>query len=290
VVGTAQDFAGSIAVASFEVTVVDTTPPVFGAIPDVISEATSAAGANVTLSATAHDIVDGDIAATLSPASGSTFALGTTSVTATATDSSGNTASKQFNVTVQDTTPPTLTLPGNLVFEATSAAGAVATFTTSAYDLVSGNVTVTSSPASGSTFALGTTTVNASAQDAVGNTATGSFTVTVRDTTAPVITAITATPAVIWPPNKNMVAVQLTAYANDAVGVQSLSIESVDCNETIAPSAVQITGPLTLKLLADRDGNGTGRVYTIHVVARDSAGNTSTQSVTVTVPHDNRKT
>src|SRR4030095_4687288 len=101
--------------------------------------------------------------------SGSTFALGTTAVTATATDAAGNTATRTFNVTVRDTTKPVLTVPANQTLEATSAAGAAATFTAAAADIVSGNLPVTFSLPSGSTFPLGTTTVTAPATDAGGN-------------------------------------------------------------------------------------------------------------------------
>jgi hypothetical protein len=49
----------------------------------------------------------------------------------------------------------------------------------------------------------------------------------------------------------------------------------------------QITGPHTVKLLAERNGNGHGRVYSITIQAQDAAGNVSlTKVVTVTVPHD----
>jgi hypothetical protein len=64
----------------------------------------------------------------------------------------------------------------------------VVNYLTSASDVVSGPAATTSVPASGSTFGLGTTTVNVSATDAGGNVGTGSFTVTVVDTTVPVIT------------------------------------------------------------------------------------------------------
>lgn len=58
--------------------------------------------------------------------------------------------------------------------EATSAAGAVATFgaATTATDLVDGAVSVVFSPASGSTFPLGATTVTVTAIDAAGNPST----------------------------------------------------------------------------------------------------------------------
>jgi hypothetical protein len=45
-----------------------------------------------------------------------------------------------------------------------------------------------------------------------------------------------------------------------------------------------ITGPLTVNLRAERSGVGSGRTYTIQVEGRDSAGNTTLQAVTVSVP------
>jgi glucuronoarabinoxylan endo-1,4-beta-xylanase len=82
-------------------------------------------------------------------------------------------------VNVQDLTPPAITVPSNLTVEATSAAGAVMTFSTSAVDTVDGPLPTTNTPASGSTFPLGTTTVTTSATDAAGNSASQTFTVTV---------------------------------------------------------------------------------------------------------------
>jgi hypothetical protein len=107
----------------------------------------------------------------------------TTRVTWTATDDYGNTAQRSANLTVVDTRPPVLTLPSDITTGAT-----VVTYDATANDYVSGVVPVTCSPASGSAFPAGKTTVNCSAADASGNTATGSFTVNVNDSTPPVIT------------------------------------------------------------------------------------------------------
>jgi hypothetical protein len=96
------------------------------------------------------------------------------------TDSSGLTASGSFTVTVADTTPPSLNLPGGITAEATGAAGAAVSYTATATDLVDGSVPVSCTPASGSAFPAGTTTVSCAASDAHGNAATGSFTVTVN--------------------------------------------------------------------------------------------------------------
>ncbi len=182
---TATDAAGNTASGSFTVTVGDTTAPTLTLPPNLTREATGPSGAPVTFTATAVDAVSGAVAVTCTPASGSTFPLGTTTVTCTATDAAGNTAAGSFTVTVGDTTAPILTLPPNLTREATGPSGAPVTFTATAVDAVSGAVAVTCTPASGSTFPLGTTTVTCTATDAAGNTAAGSFTITVTPAGAP---------------------------------------------------------------------------------------------------------
>ncbi|MHB8860109.1 MAG: HYR domain-containing protein, partial [Thermoleophilia bacterium] len=96
----------------------DTTPPVITIPGPVTAEATGPAGAAVSYTATATDLVDGSVATSCSPASGSTFALGVTAVSCTATDSHANTASAGFNVTVADTTAPVITVPAPVTAEA----------------------------------------------------------------------------------------------------------------------------------------------------------------------------
>ena len=84
-------------------------------------------------------------------------------------------------------TPPVLSLPANITSEAVGPAGAVVTFTATAVDDVDGPVAVSCEPASGATFALGATSVSCTATDAAGSVASGTFTVTVVDTTPPVL-------------------------------------------------------------------------------------------------------
>jgi Tol biopolymer transport system component len=82
-----------------------------------------------------------------------------------------------------ETTAPTLTLPSNIVTDLplnSTDTSKVINFTVSATDNCDPNPTVTAVPPSGSAFPVGTTIVNVTATDASGNTATGSFTVTVQ--------------------------------------------------------------------------------------------------------------
>jgi hypothetical protein len=110
-----------------------------------------------------------------SPASGSLFAVGTTTVTCS--DQGGSSCS--FTVTVNDTQPPTITCPANTQAGSTDGNPVAVSYPNpSALDNCPG-VTSMCAPASGSLFSVGTTTVTCTATDAAGNTASCSFTVTV---------------------------------------------------------------------------------------------------------------
>src|SRR2546428_10536371 len=94
---------------------------------DIEAEAMNSSGTRVTYTVTALDNVDGPLIPVCSPASGSTFALGPTTVSCTATDSSGTSASGFFTLTGRATTPPGFTLPPNLLADATRAIRAIPT-------------------------------------------------------------------------------------------------------------------------------------------------------------------
>jgi hypothetical protein len=178
--------------------VCDSTPPTISNTPKDIpcQEATSAAGAVVSyIHPTATDLVDGAVTVTCVLAPGSTFPIGISIVVCTANDSYGNRASTSFTVLVCDRTAPVISgTPANMPCqEATSSAGAVVTYSTpSASDIVDGAVTVTCVKASGSTFALGTNTVVCTATDAVGNSASTSFTILVRDNSCSCLLLVSA--------------------------------------------------------------------------------------------------
>lgn len=108
------------------------------------------------------------------------YPVGVTTITWTATDAAGNTASATQTVTVLDVEAPVFGLEAlsSHTYDATSPSGAVVTYAVNATD----NVAVTSllcAPASGSVFPIGSTPVNCTASDAAGNTSSKSFSVTV---------------------------------------------------------------------------------------------------------------
>ncbi len=78
-----------------------------------------------------------------------------------------------------DTIPPVLSLPSNIVVNATSPSGAVVTYSATATDDQDPNPTFYCSPHSGDLFPIGFNTVTCTATDASGNSASGSFQVTV---------------------------------------------------------------------------------------------------------------
>lgn len=145
---------------------------------------------------------------------------------------------------------------------------------------------------------LGVNTLAVTATDSVGNVSTCSATITVVDTTPPVIVSVSVSPAVLWPPNHKMIPVHVSAVVTDACGATTWEIVSVSSSQAVdARGSGQtspdwtITGDETVMLRAERSGNmKVARVYTITVQATDASGNQSTPStVTVTVAHDKGK-
>ena len=97
---TAKDAHGNAATpTTFVVRVVDTTPPTL-TLPSPVVTATSLAGAVVTYTVTASDLVDGPVAVSCTPPSGSAFVIGETTVTCTAADQRGIRSTQSFVVTV----------------------------------------------------------------------------------------------------------------------------------------------------------------------------------------------
>ncbi len=90
----------------------DVTPPEITVPQDITAEATGPSGASVSYSVTITDDLDPAPTLSCTPASGSIFGLGSTTVVCDGADEAGNTASAQFLVSVVDTTPPVITVLG----------------------------------------------------------------------------------------------------------------------------------------------------------------------------------
>lgn len=159
----------------------------------------------------------------------------------------------------QDFVPPALFLPANITVEAQGAFGAVVTFVASGHDAATGPVAVTCDHLSGATFALGTTTVSCSAADRHDNTASGSFTITVEDTTAPTINI--AAPSGTYTIGQ---AVNAAYACADLVGV-------IDCIGD-APNGGAVN-------------TAAAGTHTFTVNARDAAGNSSFAASTYQVTY-----
>jgi hypothetical protein len=270
---TATDAAGNDTTGTFTVSVVDTTPPVLTVPDDMTVEADGPSGTVVTYSASAVDLVDGSVPALCDVPSGSTFPLGSTLVTCTATDDEANTSSASFTVTVADDTPPHVAVPPDPTVEATGPSGAIVTYTASASDVVDGTVPVTCAPASGSTFAVGDTAVTCSATDAEGNTGSASFTVHVVDTTAPVLTGDGVTAEATGPSGAP---VSFTVTATDVVD----GAVPVTCTP---PSGSTFPLGTTMVACEATDAHGNTGTTTLPVTVEDTTAPALTLPANMTV-------
>jgi hypothetical protein len=141
---------------------------------------------------------------------------------------------------------------------------------------------------------VGTHVIRMIADDGFGGVRVDEVVIEVVDTTPPEIHSATATPSTLWPPNHAMRAAVITVDVTDICDANpTCSIVSVASNEPTngvgdgnTESDWEITGPLTLKVRAERSGAGAGRSYTITIRCTDVSGNAATTTVVITVAHD----
>ena len=167
----------------------NTTPPTITAPADITEECNTANGAAGVDLGTPTVSDDTDPNPTVTSDAPATFPLGSTTVTYTATDSSGNSASDTQTVTVEDTSPPSITAPPDIMVEANTQGGAtgVNIGIATASDICDPSLTITNDAPS--VFPLGDTSVRWTATDTAGNSATATQLVTVVDNTPPDVTA-----------------------------------------------------------------------------------------------------
>jgi len=257
---TVDDGHSNTATASVMITVQDTTPPstMITSHPNSVTNNNSASFAFsgndlVTPSASLTFQCSLDNAAYSPCASPQTYASladGVHSFSVRAIDAAHNTdpTGAMFMWTV-DTVPPVLTLPADITTQASSPAGAVVSFSATANDAVAGAVAVTCNPPSGSTFPIGMTTVNCSASDTAGNTAMGSFHVTV--------TRISQTISFTTLPNHTYGDADFGVSASSSSGLAVSFTAGATDNCTISSNMVHITGAGSCTVTAHQAGNAT---------------------------------
>lgn len=112
------------------------------------------------------------------------------------------------------------------------------------------------------------------------------------DTEPPVIVALSASPAELWPPNHTLRNVTVTAVLRDdrdpaptyrIVDVSSNQPANGSGDGDASPDWI-LSGDHNVQLRAERFGNLGDRVYTLTIEAADNAGNKATTAVTVKVP------
>ncbi len=245
----------------------DTTPPTVKVPNDITTTATTANGAAVSFATSATDDVDGSVPVTCDHNSGDTFAVGTTTVSCSATDKSNNVGHGSFKVVVNDP-GVTWSQVADLTAEATGPKGAAVPYTApTAVDPAKGPLVPSCGPASGSTFALGATAVTCNA----GGSSTA-FKVKVVDTTKPTLSS----------PGS----ITVTGTDPSGVGAGTAAIKSfldlkardlVDPHPTVKNDAPNVFGYGTTKVrftATDHSGNSTSATGSVTVVHQSaSTGN-----------------
>lgn len=188
---------------SFNVTVVDSAPPTISCPAPVTKNApagdcsASVPAADLGTPTTTGTGVDVNAVRSDGLPLDSDFPAGVTTITYTATDAAGRTAtcSQAVTINVNDTTPPTITAPADLHLTTGSDANSCGRVvgegelgTADADDNCTVHVTRAGVPA-GNFFPVGTTTITYTATDGAGNTATATQKVIVTETTPPIIFA-----------------------------------------------------------------------------------------------------
>ena len=126
---------------------------------------------------------DPDPTPSCDPVAGTLLALGANPVTCSVTDGGGRSASGTFDVTVQDTTVPTLTgMPGDrsLTIDDPNGTTTLTYGAPTAADIADADPAVACLPASGTPIGAGTTKVTCTATDHSHNSSSASFNVSVR--------------------------------------------------------------------------------------------------------------
>ena len=285
------DVSGNADSCTFSVTASDTTPPsiscpsnvvvaadagclrnVFGIAPTSVSDNCSS---DTTYTMTGATTVSGS-----GDASSTAFNLGVTTLQYKSEDAAGNADSCSFTITVNDSTPPSISCPANVVLAANASCQAASGThaPTSVSDNCSSDTTWTMTGATtglgsgtfgGQTLNAGVTTITYTSTDGASNSANCAFTITVNDSTPPVITC---------PSNPTA-----NAGASCTANVGPINPASVSDNCGSSDTTWTMTGATTG--LGSGSFSGTLNLgnTTVQFKSTDLAGNSDSCSFTVTL-------
>ncbi len=274
---TATDAAGNMADCSFDVSIIDVTPPIITtcAPDDVLladgnCEATLPNYTGLVVFSDNCDAV-GDIKITQVPADGVVINSDTT-VYIIIEDLSGNKDSCSFMVAFDDNTSPTITCPTNIsVGTESDICTAVVTWTTIVSDNCDPDPMMTCVPPSGTVFPVGDSTVTCTVEDLSGNTNMCQFLVTVSDNQTPTLVC----------PSDTMFLVTIAII--DTV-VNNISLVSSADNCGIDTTYYHLTGATTGEGADDASGAAFAPGTTlVTYYVEDAAGNIDSCSFNVII-------
>ncbi len=269
---TVRDIYGNIGTSTATVTVIDTTLPTIVA-PAAIATTTNAGCTRTGLALGTPVTTDNCAVTSVTNNAPVAFPLGSTTVTWTVVDGSGNTATATLVVTVTDNIVPTITAPAAVT--ASTNDGCYAVNVALGTPVTADNCSVASvtnnAPAF---FPLGNTTVTWTVVDGSGNRATATQVVTIQDTTLPTIVAPIAINT-----TTNVGCTRTGLVLGNPVALDNCSVASVTNN---APVAFPIGSTTVTWTVVDGSGN-TATATQVVTVTDITAPTVITRNITVSL-------
>jgi ELWxxDGT repeat protein len=265
----AHDGAGNFsAPCSFNITVQDKTPPHLVCPGPVVQEATGPKTQSFFFVA-ASDAVTSKLALDYhGHPPGSDFEPGPTPVKVTVIDEALNTAECNFQVIVDDTVPPRITCPLDIVQEATSADPIPVSYTYQVEDVGTPEPELITEHPSGSDFSVGETEVTLTARDKAGREGSCTFLVKIADKQPPTLTCPKPKPVAATQPGG--AEVDFEAVPADNLGAELVNVEYSQSPKTLFP----VGETLVTATATDKGNNSVSCTFTVTVseyIASDGA-------------------
>jgi len=255
IIYTATDGSGNTATCEQIITVEDNEDPTIICPADLTVD-TDLGSCEATDISLGSSVSDDNCSVVVTNDATEPYSLGATSIIYTATDGSGNTATCEQTITVEDNEDPTISCPADLTVD-TDTGSCEATSVNLGSEVSDDNCSVVVTNNSSEPYALGTTSVIYTATDGSGNTATCEQIITVEDNEDPTISC----------PADLTVDTDLGTCETTGVSLGS-SVSDDNCSVVVTNDSSE---PYAL--------GTTSVIYT----ATDGSGNTATCEQTITV-------